>query len=761
MTQALDGGPIRVRVGVHTGTPLVTGEGYVGPDVHRAARIAAAGHGGQILVSAATAALVELDGLRDLGEHRFKDLAASERVYQLGEDVFPPLKSLYRTNLPVPATPFLGRADELAEVVQLLAREDVRLLTLIGPGGTGKTRLALQAAAETADGCPDGIWWVPLAPLRDAALVPTAIAQALDVNEEPGRRLTDTLFTQFAGKRMLVLLDNAEHLLPDLAVSVSALLAANGPTFLVTSRERLRVQAEHAYAVPSLSPQDGTELFVTRARQVDASFVGTQAASELCRRLDDLPLALELAAARTAVFSPEQLLERLGQRLDLLKGGRDVDPRQATRRTTIGWSYDLLESDEQRLFARLAVFVGGCTFEAAEAVCGADADTLQSLIDKSLVRRRDGAGGPRYWMLETIREFAAEQLESTEDDKLHRRHAEFVAALAERADPHLRHGPDQQQWGDRVAEDYGNVRTAMQFGLDQAPELALRIVGNLAFFVWLRGGFLEARAWVDESLASAEGQPPQLVGRAHECGAVICERLGDIEAEAHHADEAYAAFAEIGDEHGIANALRERGKAAIWARDFEGPRAIYEELAVLADRIGDAWNGAIALNNLGDLALQAGEWEQVVDLCGRSSAIRRGLGDRWGAALALANVATAELHLGRLENAGRTVRVALEDSLEVGGMMVVAACLDVSALLAPALGRAGDAARLLGASARLRSELGSVRDAFEGKLIDAMTASVRASLGEDAFAAEFEHGRGMSLEEAAACAYAATNPGDS
>src|SRR2546430_10335022 len=326
--EALEGlaaGPIPVRMGIHTGTPHLSEEGYVGVDVHRAARIAACGHGGQVLVSAATAALVGTDALRDLGEHRLKDLAAPERIYQLGDVDFPALKSLYRTNLPIPATPFLGREHELAEVCALW--EDAGLLTLTGPGGTGKTRLGLQAAAEAAERYSDGIFWVPLAPLRDSELVLVTAGQALGAK--------DGLAEHVADKSLLLLFDNFEHVM-EAAPGLSELLAScPNVHLLVTSRELLRVPGEQAYPVPPLEPEDGTKLFLARARAARPSFVASDAVPELCARLENLPLALELAAARVRVLSPEQLVERLSQRLDLLKAGRGVDPRQQTLRATI------------------------------------------------------------------------------------------------------------------------------------------------------------------------------------------------------------------------------------------------------------------------------------------------------------------------------------------------------------------------------------------------------------------------------------------
>ena len=489
-TQVLAAGPIRVRMGLHTGTALVTEEGYVGLDVHRAARIAAAGHGGQVLISSSTAALIEPGSrqlewaLHDLGEHRFKDLTAPERVYQLGDRPFPPLKSLYRTNLPVPATPFLGRERELAKVVDLLARDDVRLVTLTGPGGIGKTRLALQAAAEASERFPDGVYWVQLSPLRDAGLVLPTIAQALDLTEQPGRSLVQTLVAVLATKRIVLLVDNAEHLLPEVAGELAALLAVDGPTLLVTSRERLQLRAEHLYPVPALEERDAVALFVTRAAALDVSVGPSAAVAHLCERLDELPLALELAAARTPLFSVEQLLDRVGQRLDLLKGGRDSDPRQRTLRTTIEWSHDLLSPSEQALFRRLSVFVGGCSYDAAEGVCGADPDTLQSLIDKSLLRRRDVEFGSRYWMLETIREHAAERLDASgEADRLRGDHAAHFLAFAEAAN-----ALEQPRFYLILDAEHANLRAAMAWLREKGEtERELRLAAALHWFWRVRG----------------------------------------------------------------------------------------------------------------------------------------------------------------------------------------------------------------------------------------------------------------------------------
>ncbi|MDP9224598.1 MAG: AAA family ATPase, partial [Actinomycetota bacterium] len=314
-----DGTELRIRIGLHTGEPLLAPPKYVGMDVHKAARIMSAGHGGQVLLSQTTRDLIGEEPLPlcDLGEHRFKDLATPERVYQLGEGEFPALKTLYRSNFPVPATQFLGRERELSTIVGMINDPGTRLLTLTGPGGTGKTRLALQAAAEAADAFPDGMTWVPLAPVREPAHALSAVAQALEVREEPGAPLIESLTRALTDRTTLLLLDNAEHLLPDVADDSAALLTAcPALRLLVTSRERLQVQSETVWPVPQLAESEGERLFVERARALEPSFVPTAAVADLCRALDELPLAIELAAARCVVFSPDQLIERLGQRLD-------------------------------------------------------------------------------------------------------------------------------------------------------------------------------------------------------------------------------------------------------------------------------------------------------------------------------------------------------------------------------------------------------------------------------------------------------------
>jgi predicted ATPase/class 3 adenylate cyclase len=603
-TEALASGPIQVRVGLHTGTPLLTEEGYVGDDVHRAARIAACGHGGQVLVSASTAPLVETE-LTDLGEHRLKDLSAPERVYQLGAGDFPPLKSLYRTNLPVPATAFLGREAELAQVVSLLTANDSRLLTLTGPGGTGKTRLALQAAAEASDRYPDGVYWVPLAPLRDPSLVLPTLARTLNVTEDAGTPLAETLVAHLSGKSLLLLLDNVEHLLPPAADEIAALRAANGSRLLVTSRERLRIAGEQTWPVPPLAEQDASALFLTRAQAVDPSFNPSPAVDELCARLDELPLAIELAAARTALFSTEQLLERLSQRLDLLKGERDADPRQQTLRATIEWSHDLLAEDERQLFRRLAVFVGGCTYEAAEEVAGADPDTLQSLLDKSLLRKRDSKAGPRYWMLETIREYAVEQLEASgETDSAGDRHLDYFVALAERA--YEERLTAESTWSPTVSAEYDNIRAALDWAEGRSPDAEAQLASAVAPYWSMQGR--EAYERLAEALSR------YTVGDRTRARALTW--LGKVAPRAQEArarlDEALELWREAGDPLGEALALEAIGDTHHYAGEYPPARRAFERSLALREQAGaPELEGYAALAGLCELLIASGESERV------------------------------------------------------------------------------------------------------------------------------------------------------
>ena len=738
-TEALASGPIAVRVGLHTGTPLLTAEGYVGGDVHRAARIAACGHGGQVLVSSSTAQLVELE-LTDLGEHRLKDLSAPERVYQLGDGDFPALKSLYRTNLPVPATPFLGRERELSEVVGLL--DDTRLLTLTGPGGTGKTRLALQAAGLASEAYPDGIWWVPLAPLRDPALVLATAGQALSSKNGVAEHIAD--------RRMLCLFDNFEQVVeaaPELAALVSA---CPNLDVLVTSRERLRVGGEQTYAVPPLAESDGEALFLTRARAVDPSFVPSEAVSELCLRLDELPLALELAAARTALFSPMQLLEKLSQRLDLLKGERDADPRQQTLRATIEWSYDLLSGDEQRLFGRLAVFAGGCTYEAAEEVADADPDTLQSLLDKSLLRKRDSKLGPRYWMLETIREYAAEKLEASgEAEELETRHAEWLLRLAQSLP---RDVAVSKEWLDQIEAEHDNIRAALD-RLDVAGEtqLLLHLTGALWRFWAVRGHHVEGMGRLDAALASDE------TGTAARAAALIGAVALAVDVKEYvrgrrHANEALALYRDLDDGWGTARATFFQGYVAIESGDFARALPRLEASLERFTALGAEHDVLLTLFNLSWACDELGDAERARDLEDEHLVRARASENPSNVAFALDLLSSRACDEGRLDDAIEAALEALRTRCDQGDLQHQLDGISRVAAIHARGDRTHTAARLLSSSLHLHEEYGIVVPRYQEERNAKTLALVQAALDEQTQATMWDEGSSMSLDDAVALA---------
>jgi len=696
LREALDAGVVRVRTGLHTGTPLVAEEGYVGHDVNRAARIAAAGHGGQVLVSASTAALVGRDSLRDLGEHRFKDLAAAERVYQLGESEFPPLASLYRTNLPIPATPFLGRDRELAEVVELLAREDVRLLTLAGPGGTGKTRLALQAAAEASDGYPDGVFWVPLAPLRDAGLVLDQAAQTLGADEPLAAHVGD--------RRLLLLLDNFEHLVEASAELAAVLGTCPNLDVVVTSRELLQLRAEQAYPVPTLDARDGVELFVARARASAPGFDADGPVPEICERLDNLPLALELAASRTRHLTLEQLLERISRRLDLLKGGRDADPRQQTLRATIGWSYDLLDGHEQEIFARLAVFAGGCTVEAAEEVADADLDALASLVDKSLVRRT----GERYWMLATIREFAAEQLhESGDEARLRDRHLEYMLELAETLGftiEAIEGGAVQRH--DVALSEQNNFRAAIDWALDSDPVLGLRLAATLENF-WISTSQFEAKRMFEELIERAADVPPDLEALVTRCRGNFETFVGESERGLQLYEEALGQYRRLGDEHGVALLEHRLGINLFALGERARGRALLEQSLVRSEKHGFRVNAGMVRGTLGSVAYREGEVERGLAIIEEAADLARDAGFKWWEANNRAALASYTFELGRAEVAERQGRAWLVLARDMGDRRHAVQSLGLLAALAARRGE-HDRAGLLWGALETEEQRGSV-----------------------------------------------------
>ena len=738
----LAGGPIALRMGLHTGTPLLTEEGYVGTDVNRAARIAACGHGGQVLVSSSTASLFGEERLVDLGEHRLKDLSSPERIFQFGEEGFPPLKSLYRTNLPIPATPFLGRERELQEVAELLSSDDARLLTLTGPGGTGKTRLALQAAAEACDRFPDGVFWVPLAPLRDSALVLATAGQTLGSKNGIAEHIQD--------KAMLLLFDNFEQVVeaaPELAALVTA---CPNLDVIVTSRERLRVSGEQTYPVPPLAESDGAALFAARARAVDPAFAPSEAVRELCQRLDELPLAIELAAARTALFSPEQLLDKLAQRLDLLKGERDADPRQLTLRATIEWSYDLLADDEQRLFARLAVFAGGCTYEAAEEIAGADPDLLQSLLDKSLLRKRDSKIGPRYWMLETIREYAAERLEdSGEAEGLRKRHAEYFLDLADEGTVIAM----DATWLDRVDAEVDNVRAALDFAAaTAATQRVLLATATLRDFWFTRGYIAEGRARLEKALAADPEPTPARCLALLAATSTAVVGGGDVLVRRRYFDEAQSLADTLGDKYLAALArLQEAWNHAEEARWSEALPILDEVIPILRD-LG-AWEVAIPANRT-----RAWTYEEIGDmdrfwlLTEENLEHSRMHGHRRIEARSLGALSERAANQGRLDEARDLLVQSLHIDRELGNVPFVSMDLVRFAAIHTREARPEIAARLIARAVAVFEEIGLTLESWMTHEVEDTTARTRALLDDAAFAAAWEEGARMSLEDAVALA---------
>lgn len=650
------GATVRVRMALHTGEPTHVARGYVGLDVVRGARICAAAHGGQVLISSATQQLIDpalQPGVtfRDLGEHRLKDLPRAEHLYQVvTADLlsdFPPLRSLETpTNLPDTATPLVGREREIVDVLGRLESSDVRLLTLTGPGGTGKTRLALAVARAATPGHPDGVYFVPLALINDPNLVTASIAESLHVAERAGRQLLDGVKDFLDTKRLLLVIDNFEQVI-DAAPVISELLEAAPPIkLLVTSRAPLHLAAEIEYPVPSLVEDEAIALFEKRARSVKHDFALTgqnhAAVAEICRRLDGLPLGVELAAARTKLMAPEMILRRLEDRLGLLTGGpRDVPARQRSLRGAMDWSYELLTADEKTLFATLAVFVGPFSINAAVAVCGrveADAwDSVGSLVDKSLLRREDEQGSIRFAMLQTIREYASERLvESGIADEVRRGHAYHFVDEAERSEPALR-GPGQAETLAELLRDYDDLRAAMTWSAETGEaEAGLRIGGALWRFWQIRGYYSEGRALLARLLALPAAAPrsPATV-RARSSAARLALYQGDYEIADSVFVECVAIQREMNDREGAAFSLANRSMVAEARGDYDAARSLLRDALVEAQAVDASWIVATGKYRLGWVEFLRGEHRAARALCDESLAMLRQLGDERGVALGL------------------------------------------------------------------------------------------------------------------------------
>jgi predicted ATPase/class 3 adenylate cyclase len=785
-------GAIRVRMALHAGAAEERDGDYFGPPLNRVARLLSASHGGQVLLSHAAKELTRDDlpdgaSLKDLGERRLKDLFRPERVFQLLSPhlptSFPPLKTLdaRMNNLPAQPTPLVGRERELGEVRDLLRGEGVRLLTLTGPGGIGKTRLGLQVAAELLDEFADGVFFVALAPLTDPALVASAIASPLGVVEIGERPLKEELETYLRDKEVLLLLDNFEQVL-DAAPLLGELLS-ECPKLkgLATSRSVLRVYGEQEYPVPPLelprpgrlpaidrlSQYEAVRLFIERAKAARPDFSVTDenapAVAEICMRLDGLPLAIELAAARIKLLPPRAMLERLGSRLKLVTGGaRNLPERQRTLRGTIEWSHTLLEEGERVFFARLAVFSGGRTMEAIEAICDAKGDLpvdtldgVSSLLDKSLLRQEEGPESePRFVMLETIHEYARERLEASgEAEEVRRLHAEYFLALAEEAEPELT-GPDQLAWLERLEAEHDNMRAALQWSLEKEPETAFRLAGMLARFWDIRSDISEGSRWLEAALRQS-GRPDTITEAAtraklsSEAGTFAFYRADYDHAIVLHG-EALELYRELGDDSGVAFALMCLGAQYNQPGDYERAAPFFEEALALSRRIGDRPNMVDTLHNLADVERQRGNYERAKTLGMESMALAREMEDKWQLAgivvwVGLLTVFSGDEH----DLAEGFLKEALVLSRELGNWADGAYCLEGFAGLAGAKAQGGRAARLWGAAEALRKTIGAPLS-IEGRLyFERSMVAARAELGEAAWEAAFAQGMAMSPEEAA------------
>ena len=652
--EALAAGPIRVRIGLHTGAPKLAAEGYIGIDVHRGARVGALAHGGQTVVSPTTAAFLDGEPLRDLGLHRLKDFEGATRLHQLGGGEFPPLRTPGSVDLPTPATRFLGRERELFDAISLVLERDPRVLTIVGPGGTGKTRFAIELARLLAEDADGSTLFVALAPLRDGTLVLSTIADRLGApSPEP-----HALAAATGGRRTNLVLDNAEHLLSAAAPGIADLVAA-APSLrlLVTSREPLRIQGEHEFDLAPLVGDEAVALFVERARAVRPDIGPTPAIGELCERLDRLPLALELAAARTKLLTPEALLERLGQRLDLLRGTRDADERHATLRTTIAWSYDLLDEAERTLFARLSVFAAGCTLESGEEVCEADLDALESLLDKSLLRRRTGRiSEERVWMLETIREFATERLdESPAAGVIRRRHAERMLAIARSA--HLTEEDDEPFQLPLVLAERDDMRAALDWASDNDAELALELLVSLENF-WNTHAPEEILRRLDRLLPIADELSPALRAGALRVRGGALHVAGDFESCDPPYEESLALFRDLADERGIAQLTERLANSASQRGELERAQELAEE-SLERSRGRFPFIEVANYSLLGRVRVMSGDVESGTELIRKSAAMAGDLHWDWWRAGSLTLLAYLALDRGDPDEAEQDGHEAL------------------------------------------------------------------------------------------------------
>lgn len=775
---------IRARMALHTGVAELRDGDYFGRPLNRVARLMSVGHGDQILVSSATAALLQDHlppgvELRSLGARRLKDLERPEQVFQVRAEGlrgdFPELRSVETVpnNLPVQLTSFVGRTRELAELRLLVAAG--RLVTLTGSGGAGKTRLSVHLAADSLDAFPDGAFFVDFAGLADASLVPQTIAQVVGMREAAGEAATNMLARYLAGKRLLLILDNCEHLVAACAETADALLrGASGLTLIATSREALGIAGETVFRVPPLAlPSAGTRaalaasesarLFIERAIAVAPGFKVTDdnaaAISEICHRLDGIPLAIELAAARTPVLSPKEIADRLDDRFRLLTSGRRTSlPRQQTLLALVAWSHDLLGDRERLLFRRLSVFAD-FILEASEAVCGADTpqgrlegegilDLLAGLVSKSLVVAGEGVP-TRYRLLETIRAYARERLtESGEEATMRDRHLEWCHSLCLRAEPEFV-GPHQREWFDRLSAEHDNVRAALTWGLERRPRQVLEMATALHWFWQARGHTTEGRAWLEAGLA----RPEALAGDALRQGGLfgagaMAWLLGDHAAAGRQLAESAEIAGQLGDRRARAVALTILGHSMVFAGDLAAARRVLEESVAIARDVDDAFVLARSLGTLADAARHEGNEEETIRVAGEALAIFERVGMKEGIAFNLFYQSEGLRRRDPVRAEAQLVRaVELFDTIEHHYGLYVA----LLALIRLAHPTSESAARLLGALEPLR-ERGGVRDTITEQQLSDRIGAARGALGPvrfDSLVAE-----GQSLDHSAIVALA-------
>jgi len=731
-----EGGRVQVRIGLHTGEATLVGNEYLGLDVHRAARVASAAHGGQVLISETTRALVDhvLPSsltLKDLGLHRLKDLARPERLYQLNIDglpgEFPALRTLEATpnNLPTQMTSFIGRDDQVREGRELLSR--ARLLTLTGPGGTGKTRLSLQIAADVMDQFPDGVYFVPLAAVQDPELVPSAIAQALAISSTGGRRPIDALLEHLHDKRTLLVLDNFEQLLPAAPLAIMLLEGSPGLRVLVSSRSVLRVYGEQEFPVPPLAVPDlkalpslsalsqfeAVRLFIERAVAVKPDFRATNenapAVAGICERVDGLPLAIELAAARIKLFSPQALLTRLEKSLSALgSGARDLPSRQQTLRGAIQWSYDMIEAPGRRLLARFSVFARGGSLEQVEAVCGPAQDVggdvvdmLDQLADQSLVRRLPDFSEPRFLMLQTIREFAAEQLEqSDEAAAIKDRHVQAFIGLAQQAQPHV-FGSRRKEWLDRLEMEDDNLRAALDWTLATGDAKNAMLLSACLWRFWqMRGHIHEGRARVVAALALPKSRDyPMERLQALEAAGGLAYWQADMESAQRFYDECLELTRTTGDKRALANALYNAAfPNVVNMRESERPRQLLLEALPLFRELGDQSSVGRTLWGLGNGYYFDREYPTAKVTLEESHAVFRTIDDRFGLGWALHTHGLVSLKMGDIEAARKDFLEAIELFKEGGDVSGMVLQLDNLSQVIRAGGDPGTATRLASAA---------------------------------------------------------------